>query len=153
VFAAAAAAAAAADEEMLEPESWMAAKGEGVLEIKCPYKASPGKLGRLKLNEYYMHQVAGRSLLFEVPRRRHSIQPAGEVLAVIHRIGGLPAGWLLPAVHACIWRQPAARLLVAAQGEAAAALVLHARHNLLPRSAANSALTPVLLRGCWRPAP
>lgn len=40
-----------------EPDDWVAAKGEGVLEIKCPFKASPEMGGVLTLNEYYMHQV------------------------------------------------------------------------------------------------
>lgn len=37
---------------------WLAAPGEGVLEIKCPYKCSPlGRNLKPKPNEYYMHQV------------------------------------------------------------------------------------------------
>jgi hypothetical protein len=47
----------AAGQSQPDFDSWMAAPGEGVLEIKCPYKASPGRAGKLAFNEYYMHQV------------------------------------------------------------------------------------------------
>jgi hypothetical protein len=42
-------------------DAWLAAEGEGVLEIKCPHKASPGRDGHLQLNPYYMHQVGRRA--------------------------------------------------------------------------------------------